>query len=231
MKFRHELKYLINEGDAALIRQRLQMVMEPDRHARKGSYHIRSLYFDDYWNTAYNDKINGVDHRQKYRIRLYDLQEDFIRLECKIKSGAYISKRGARLSREETERILKGDYGFLLRREEEACRRFYAACVTRVLRPRVYTDYEREPYVLAAGDVRVTFDRNVRGASPGFWITESAMPFYEALEPGKLIMEVKFTEFLPELVRLLLPARAAELSAVSKYTLCCDQIRHLTAGI
>lgn len=48
-------------------------------------------------------------------------------------------------------------------------------------------------------------------------------PTLPVLEPGKLVLEVKFTEFLPQLVRDLLPPRAQELTAVSKYVLCCDK--------
>ena len=90
MKFRHELKYLINEGDAELIKQRLQVVLKPDTHTLDGQYLIRSLYFDDYWDRSYADKLSGVSSRKKYRIRLYNLDSDFIRLECKLKNGAYI---------------------------------------------------------------------------------------------------------------------------------------------
>ncbi len=229
MKFRHELKYLINYGDAELIKQRLKTVLKTDMHAQNGNYHIRSLYFDDYWNTAYIDKVNGVDRRKKYRIRLYDLNDNFIRLECKIKNGSYISKISAPLTSEETEKILNGDYGFLLHRESELCQQFYYECVAKVMRPKVYVDYEREPYVMEEGDVRITFDSDVRGAYPGYSIAEKDIPFHYVLEPGKLIMEVKFTEFLPKLVQDVLPVRAAELSAVSKYMLCCDTINYMYA--
>ena len=81
MRFRHELKYLINEGDAALIRQRLDAALQPDAHALNGRYHIRSLYFDDYYDTAYLDKLGGFGDRRKYRIRIYNLSDQVIRLE------------------------------------------------------------------------------------------------------------------------------------------------------
>ena len=229
MKFRHELKYLLNYGDAELVRERLGVILQGDAHARGGSYSVRSLYFDDYWDTAYRDKMAGVSSRRKYRIRLYNRDDAMIRLECKIKRESYISKISAPLSRAETDSIMKGDYGFLLRREEPVCRQFYCECVSRVLRPRVYVEYEREPYVMEPGDVRITFDRDVRGASPAGSIDEDDKMFLHVLEPGKLIMEVKFTEFLPRMVREVLPSRAAELSAVSKYTLCCDKMNYLSA--
>lgn len=231
MKFRHELKYLINYGDAELIRQRLKTVLKSDSHAQNGSYNIRSLYFDDYWNSAYADKLNGVNNRKKYRIRLYDLKDDFIRLECKIKSGSYISKLNAPLTISETERIVKGDFEFLLKKENSLCKQFYYECTSKFMRPKVYVDYEREAYVMEEGDVRITFDSDVRGAYPAFAITESDIPFHYVLEPGKLIMEVKFTEFLPKLVKDILPARALELSAVSKYTLSCEKINYMSAMV
>ncbi len=230
MRFRHELKYLINYGDAELIKQRLKTVLREDSHAIGGRYHIRSLYFDDYFNTAYNDKLDGADGRKKYRIRLYNLDDGFIRLECKIKSGAYISKISAPLTRAETDKIVEGDYGFLLTGDHELCRQFYYECVSNVMRPKVCVDYEREPYIMEAGDVRITFDSDVRGAYPCGRITDEDMIFGYVLDPGKLIMEVKFTEFLPEIVRRILPARAMEQSAVSKYVLCRDAVSHMISA-
>ena len=97
------------------------------------------------------------------------------------------------------------------------------------MRPRVYVDYEREPYTLAAGDVRITLDKDVRGAYPGLSMFHPDLVFHRVLDPGKLVLEVKFTEFLPKVVQQALPVRAAEMSAVSKYTLCCEKINYLTA--
>lgn len=97
------------------------------------------------------------------------------------------------------------------------------------MRPKVYVDYEREPYIMELGDVRITFDSDVRGAYPCEGITGEGMVFGYVLDPGKLIMEVKFTEFLPEIVRQILPSRAMEQSAVSKYVLCCDAVSQMTS--
>ena len=84
---------------------------------------------------------------------------------------------------------------------------------------------------MEAGDVRITFDKDVRGAFPGLPMFDAGLVFQHVLEPGKLVLEVKFTEFLPRLVQEALPLRAAERSAVSKYTLCCDKVNYLTAKI
>ena len=51
-KFRHELKYLISAAQLPLLKSRIACIMQPDAHAgADGIYTIRSLYFDDYFDT------------------------------------------------------------------------------------------------------------------------------------------------------------------------------------
>ena len=227
--FRHELKFLINEGERELLKTRMRPLFQLDPHAVDGQYLIRSLYFDDYWNSAYEEKDMGVMERQKYRIRIYNCQDDVIHLERKRKSGPYIYKESAKLTRDEVERILRGEYAFLLQHPAPLCREFYVECMSQVMRPRVIVDYDREPFIMEAGTVRVTFDRDVRAAILSEDLFDPALPTLPVLEPGKTLMEVKFTEFLPRIVQDVLPLRAAEMSAVSKYTLCYDKISYMSA--
>lgn len=221
--YRHELKYLINLPDWAMLVSRLPAVVQRDPHAgANGEYHIRSLYFDDYWNTAYEEKELGILTRRKYRIRIYNCEDKVIRLERKSKYGPYIHKESAPLTRDEAERILGGDYGFLLRSPHNLLREFYFECTSRIMRPRVIVDYDREPFVMEAGDVRITFDKHVRAGMGAFALFDPALPTVEVLRGDQMILEVKFTSFLPRLVRQLLPPGACELTAASKYVLCCD---------
>ena len=153
-----------------------------------------------------------------------------IKLERKKKYGSWIYKEDAPLTRGEFEQILAGDYDFLLRSPYPLCREFYIECICNMMRPRTIVDYEREPWVMDEGTVRITFDMNVRAAVGSFDIFDATLPALPVLEPGKLVMEVKFTEFLPRVVGELLPSRASEFSAVSKYTLCCAPVRYLRAN-
>ena len=225
-KYRNEWKYLINEGERALIEERLRLAACPDPHAGKDGYFIRSLYFDDYWNSAYAEKESGVLERKKYRIRIYNCSDDVIKLERKNKFGSYIYKEDASLSRDDFERILDGDYEFLLRSDQPLCREFYYECVSCMLRPRCLVDYERLPWIFDEGTVRVTFDLNVRAAIGGFDIFDPTLPALSVLEPGKLIMEVKFTEFLPKMIHDMLPANASEFTAMSKSVLCYEKTQY-----
>lgn len=133
--YRHELKYRISYAEKAALELRLAPLLRRDAHAKPGGYRIRSLYFDDWWNSAYGEKEAGVFLRKKYRIRIYDGSDAVIKLERKKKVGSYIYKEDAALTREETGRILRGDYGVLLASPQNLCREFYVECVSHVLRP------------------------------------------------------------------------------------------------
>ena len=115
----------------------------------------------------------------------------------------------------------------MLRSPYPLCREFYIECICNVMRPRTIVDYEREPWVMDEGTVRITFDMNVRAAVGSYDIFDATPPALPVLEPGKLVMEVKFTEFCPQLVRDMVPPGAAELTAVSKYCLCYEKTAYL----
>ena len=184
--FRNEWKYLISTSEKEMLMLRLKPFLQPDPHAGEGGYYIRSLYFEDYWNSAYAEKEAGVLMRKKYRIRIYNNNDKFIKLERKKKFGSYIYKESAPLTREEVEKILKGDYAFLLYSPHSLCREFYIECTCNMMRPRTIVDYERIPWILDAGTVRITFDSDVRAAivCAGTWKTDSGSEVYRNASPA-----------------------------------------------
>jgi hypothetical protein len=195
-----------------------------DAHADSDdSYSVRSLYFDDYYNHAYHDKYAGVQNRAKYRIRIYNHSDQTINLERKNKSGQYNYKQTAPMTKGEVYGVLQGNYELLLRNPNNLIKVFYHECMSNLMRPRVIIDYEREPYIMEAGNVRISFDKNIRVGVEGYDIFDCGMSMIETLPQGMLIMEVKFSEFLPSMVRRILPAKASEYVAVSKFILGCDK--------
>lgn len=222
--FRHELKYYINYPDYHLLKMRVRDVLTPDKHAGpEGDYTIRSLYFDDYSASAYTEKYQGTPLRKKYRIRIYNYSDSVINLECKIKSDRYIYKISAPLTREETDQIMDGDVGFLKQKPADLYTVFYHEYVSKLLRPRVIVDYEREAYTMDAGTVRVTFDKNVRAGVEALDLFNPDLATAEVVPPSRLVMEVKFTEFYPRIVKEVLTGISVEYLAISKYILCCDK--------
>ena len=221
-RFRHELKYRISKLEKDILMARLNCFLARDVNASQGIYTIRSLYFDDRWNTAYEEKMMGIANRRKYRIRFYNYSDSVIKLECKNKQGAYIYKESASLSAQEVKWILAGEYTFLKERSEEVCHTFYYQCVTNMLRPRVIVDYERIPYIFEPGNVRITFDCELREAELLGDLFDANLPSWKVMEPDELIMEVKYTSMLPDFIKDILVTQEAECIAASKYVMCCD---------
>ena len=220
--YRHELKYYITLGEYELLQRKLSLTMERDAFAKKngGEYFIRSLYFDDRDDSAFREKLSGIDERHKFRIRIYDMRDDVIKLECKHKSNGYIKKQSIGLSRKEYEKLISGDRLFLLNRPEPFARRMYLEFAQRALKPAVIVDYTREAFVFPMEDVRVTFDKNVRTGLRSVDMFNAGIPTYPVIDDYGMVLEIKFNRFLPTYIRSLLQLEASQRSAISKYVLC-----------
>ena len=221
--YRHELKYIITEGEHAILSRRLRMTMAQDSNAAQagGEYHIRSLYFDDPYDRALQEKEDGVEERDKYRIRIYNGSDATIKLERKHKFDQYIQKSSLSLTREECDSILAGEYRFLLDRPEPFAGHMFKVFTVDRIRPKVLVDYDREPYVFPVEDVRITFDKNIRTAMRSTDLFNPDVPTYPVSElKNCMVLEVKFNRYLPYYISTLIQVGAAEHSAVSKYLYC-----------
>ncbi|HIR26841.1 MAG TPA: polyphosphate polymerase domain-containing protein [Candidatus Choladousia intestinigallinarum] len=226
--YRHELKFVISGSLYQELSRVLAAMMERDSHVGStGSYNIRSLYFDDLYRTAYQEKIDGVEIRRKYRIRIYNYSDSVISLECKHKNGSYIRKEEIPLSREEYERMRNCDYSFLLHKDSPLAGEFFIDARTNLLRPAVIVDYDREPFVHPVGTVRITFDKNLQAISPEDDIFSPQSPGFSVLAPGEMILEVKFTGKLPEKFRRVFKSYALTQCSASKFCLCVDGLEHI----
>lgn len=181
---------------------------------------MRSLYFDDLYHSAFFEKEAGVTKRKKYRIRIYNLEDRLIRLECKEKMGNMVSKESINLSKDQFYSLISGgDRAFLLNEESNMPKRMYIDMQTRLLGPVVIVDYIREAYVFEPGNVRITFDKNLEAGLDTFDIFSDDVISAGALEKGTVILEIKFDDFLPDFIRNILQTRSLK-SAISKYVLC-----------
>ncbi|MGE5703073.1 MAG: polyphosphate polymerase domain-containing protein [Clostridia bacterium] len=223
-RLRHELKYYIRFQDYEALRARLPMIMTLDTYSvDEEGYHIRSLYFDDAYDSSLHEKNYGVFKRRKYRIRIYNLQDRVIKLERKSKYDSYISKEASSLSRDEYDKILLGDVDFLLEREDELLRDFYFDIKNHLFRPRVITDYVREAYVMDLGNARVTFDKRLKTNVNSIDIFDETLMTVHAIHQPMMVMEVKYDHFLPKNVSVLLQHMSNQRSAISKYVICREE--------
>lgn len=219
MKYRHEMKHEINESDYRILKMRLPAIMKPDPHAVDNKYTIRSLYFDTPEDKVLREKIDGVNFREKFRIRYYNNDTSFIALEKKSKLNGLCNKEWCLIGEEEARKIVEGDILWMLHSDRKLCRELYTKMQSQRLRPKTIVDYTREPFVYAPGNVRVTIDYNIR---TGDFRTDFLNPDTLTLpvEEKAYILEVKWDEFLPDIIRdaVMLPSRNA--TAFSKYATC-----------
>lgn len=219
MNYRHEWKYEIGRGDLLVLRRRLRAVTTPDPHAKGGRYLIRSIYFDTPDDRALREKLDGVDQREKFRIRSYDHDLSVIHLEKKSKRGGLGSKESADLTARETQAILDGDVGWMAGSGRPLVRELYERMGTQLLRPKTIVEYTREPFVFAPGNVRVTLDYGLRTGLRG---TDFLNPDCVTIPApdAPILLEVKWDAFLPDVIRdaVTLPGRRS--AAFSKYARC-----------
>lgn len=216
--FRHELKYRISEADYMAIRSRAVHIMKRDPHVgESGQYLIRSVYFDNYNDKALREKIDGVQKREKFRIRWYNDDLSFIKLEKKFKYNSLCKKDSAVLTENEFRALLSGDKSWMMNRTEPCVRELYLKMNLQQLKPRVLVSYIREPYIFKAGNVRLTFDSKIRSNLFGDNFIEN-MHDIEVTEPsGGMILELKYDEFLPDIIACLVQSESLRLQAFSKY--------------
>lgn len=219
MDFRHEWKHEINYTDLLVLRQRLQAVMQPDPHAVGGSYFIRSLYFDNLADKALREKIDGVNRREKFRIRYYNHDTSLIHLEKKSKWNGLGNKQGAVLTAQESQAIVDGDWEWMLDSGKPLVQELYSKMRSQGLRPKTIVDYTREPFIYAPGNVRVTLDYDIR---TGLNCTDFLNPDCVTIPAGNspIILEVKWDEYLPSVIRDIVQLDGRHTAAFSKYAAC-----------
>ena len=206
----------MNSHTSAIIKRRLMTVMYPDRHSG-GVYLVNNLYLDDYYDTCYNAKVLNSYIRDKYRVRFYNDDLSFIRFENKHKEGDLSYKHSVTMTEDEYKDISRGNFDFILRSEHPLWKKVAALHRLQRFRPAAFFSYTREALVYQPGDVRVTFDSNIR--------LDSLIPEpYSGAPPGAGgMLEVKFTRFLPTVIKEMLDGLPLIQTAMSKYCYARDR--------
>lgn len=219
MKLRHEWKHEISYSDLLVIRQRLVAVAKRDIHAINGKYFIRSLYFDNFADKALREKLDGISKREKFRIRYYNNDPSVIHLEKKSKIGGLGNKQSANLTAEEAQWIVDGKLDWMLHSDRPLVQELYVKMTTEGLRPKTIVDYIREPFTYGPGNVRVTLDYDIR---TGLNCVDFLNPECPTIPAGddKIILEVKWDEFLPEIIRDAVQLDNRRVGTFSKYAAC-----------
>ena len=232
MEYRNELKYLVTSYELAEIRGRISNLIRLDSHAgEEGMYAIRSLYFDDYYDSYMLENEMGTDPREKFRIRIYNNSPSRITLELKRKERGMTQKLSCPLSREQCESLMGGqalpvDSGY-----PPVLQKLLLLMRTRRLRPNVIVEYDRTPFVEPLGNVRITLDQNIASSGDLDRFLEPEITRRPILPAGRHILEVKYDEFLPDPIRHNLQLKNLRQTAFSKYYLCRKYSLNHKAGM
>ena len=218
IEYRVEQKYLVSDLDLALIAGRLKAVMAQDSHQDGDGYEVRSIYFDDIWDSCMEENEDGVDNRKKYRIRTYDTPGAPLRLEIKEKNRGFTKKSSCLLEQDDYEGILSG--GELSFGSDPVMNQLLLQMRCRKLQPKVAVVYRRTAFVYPVGNVRITFDRNVMATRDLDSFSEPHMSgLVPVLPAGMHVLEVKYDELLPEVIAGQLEIGKLRQTAFSKYYL------------
>ena len=221
MNFRHELKYLVSDIQLQYIRQNIQNICPLDKHVGNAtSYLISSLYFDDYINSAYYDNENGCTPRHKYRIRIYNNNLNYIRLERKIKQGDLIHKDMCPFPLQMLSDILNGTFTEMPLTDNTLLNDFLLEWFGKLLRPKIIVSYDRVPFVYNSGNVRITFDTNISGSTHLHTFGKDSFFPTPIMAKGQQILEVKWDSFLPDTLYNLIQQNNVQRISFSKYALC-----------
>lgn len=199
-----------------VLRTRLNAIAEPDPNATDGKYTIRSLYFDNIYDKALREKTDGVNKREKFRIRFYNNDTSFIRLEKKSKINDLCLKESSFFTKELAQATAVGDCDWMINSGDRLIEEFYTKIKSQGLFAKAVVDYEREPFIFAPGNVRITLDYNIRTSSDTANFLDSNITTVP-VSNNPIILEVKWDEFLPDIIKDAVGLDFCRSGAFSKY--------------
>lgn len=221
-KYRNEIKFIISKTMAEVLKQRLSLIMSVDNNSYNSdnSYLIRSLYFDNENSDAYYEKMDGVEYRKKYRIRIYNFDDKFIRLECKYKHNNMTSKDQILIDKELCIKIIDGKIDEIDLTKDNLLRQFALDYRLNRLEPSIIVDYNRVAFTYHVSDVRITFDSQIKSGMYNYNLFDKNATTYRVIDDNQMVLEVKFNEILPKSIALILQTVPTFRQAFSKFAAC-----------
>ncbi len=216
---RHEFKYVIPYEDMLKLREKLDDVLTIDRD--ENGYMIRSLYFDSLNDDDYYDKLDGNVYRKKIRLRIYEPNPQFVKLEMKEKNDIHQLKSSLIIDVDEAKELIKGNYEVLLKHNEDFALKLYTILQEGTYRPKVIIEYKRVAYVTAT-TTRITFDYEIRESDDFDNFFEDEINYYDLTDRKDVVLEVKFDRFLEPYLSNILASYGTRQQSVSKYMMGRD---------
>lgn len=204
--------------DYYVLRSRLSAVLDIDKNAvHDGSYRIHSLYFDNLYDKALLEKSYGINEREKFRIRYYNDNIDFIKLEKKSKIDGLCHKISEIITYDECMEIINGNIEWMRSSDKALFRELYSKMKTQLLKPCTVITYDRNPFIYKTGNVRITLDYNIRTSMYNIKDFFNIDKYNVPVINDSVILEIKYDEFLPGFISDLVNLDGRFITSYSKY--------------
>jgi hypothetical protein len=220
---RNELKYYVSYQDYKLLSRKLAIVMKKDPNGPENGYLVRSLYFDNFENKAFDEKNAGINDRRKFRLRIYGKDDKHVKCEIKNKSYNQIFKETAVIDWKDALQVQNQNYDVLRKYNNPILNKMYYEFTKEKYLPVVVIDYIREAYLYDVNNIRITFDKCLKSNASNLQLFED-IAMAPLLNENVVILEIKYNNFLPEHIKKTLQLSRFERCAISKY--CIGRMRH-----
>ncbi len=237
---RFELKYLISEEEALLVRDFVRSYLGMDEYSvgrPNYSYPVHSLYLDSddlklYWNT-----INGDKNRYKLRLRYYSTNQDTpVFFEIKRRVNSCIQKQRGGVRQDAVDWLLSGhipEPAHMVSKSPNqlvALQRFSHLMGDLRAKPKVHIFYMREAYVSDNDEVRITLDRDVMAEPNLVNSVKTKMTNPSRSFEKQVILELKFTNRFPDWFRELVRVFHVMQCGAAKYVQSVEGIGSTALG-
>jgi len=216
---RQEKKFLITLDQYYRLSSKFSKLLMEDRFSSGDGYTVRSLYFDSLDDRDFEEKIEGIDLRRKIRLRNYGFDSQTAKLEMKQKQGMMQKKRSFTLDREQSLRLINGDYSVLLGSGSTFAAECYGLMQTHCYRPKAVVSYTRKVFLAHENEIRITFDHHIKGSETNFNIFSHDLVESTVFDPYLVVMEVKFNGFILSYIKDIINSVNEPEQAISKYCL------------
>ncbi len=213
---RYEQKYLLTPKQYTEVLGEIGRRMEKDVH---GHYTICNVYFDTGDYELIRRSLDKPVYKEKFRIRSYGTPkgEDTVFAELKKKYGGIVYKRRVAATAKRLQAFLeKGDRLAGDSQIQGEIRYFLGRYHPE---PKVFLAYDRTAFTGEKGDLRVTFDENLRYRTEGLDLQAGEQGEAVLTEPC-IVMEVKTGGAVPLWLARMFCQQGIFPASFSKYGIC-----------
>lgn len=225
---RFEFKYILSANKRCSLENELNYFLQLDpfvKHQNNHKYTVRSLYFDDAVFSAFNDKVDGLHSRSKFRLRTYSRCIDIdtpVFLEKKGRHNNLVFKDRVQIDKNLTDLSDVTESGLINSIMEnvsnnEIADQFKYDVYRKGIAPVALIDYERRPYVSKYDPTfRLTFDDTLTVQKVKVIFPNGNTPDPKMILPGYTVLEVKFRHHMPSWFHKLIQAFQLKRVSISK---------------